>query len=312
MKMRIFLTLIIICLTSCLSSLSDEELNQKWEKFCANRDWNSAMKYLGEIIERNPNESEVYFARAIANSNMKQNIDYELMIDDLDQCFALNPSNSKSLLLRFQTNMKRGHYDSALDDIDKLIELKNDVPFFYSWKGNCAFISKRFELAEKAYDKRLNIPGDYEDMRNNYYYWMFSKYFGGNKDGAMWDCAFLPDRGFEEDTILMRLNVICNSEIMKVQCKNCLPKEGLEIPDFTNSEKLQLWNLKQNSSILAIKKLIDEHKLSNRDAKFVVMHINREYGHCNRCNFDKLNQEYIKCPKCRALNFNWMINKTSS
>ena len=33
---------------------------------------------------------------------------------------------------------------------------------------------------------------------------IFSKHFGGNKEGAIWDTAFLDDRGFEEDTLLLR------------------------------------------------------------------------------------------------------------
>ncbi len=30
---------------------------------------------------------------------------------------------------------------------------------------------------------------------------------------------------------------------MKVKCQNCLPLEGIEIPDFTESEKLKLKGL---------------------------------------------------------------------
>jgi hypothetical protein len=92
---------------------------------------------------------------------------------------------------------------------------------------------------------------------------------------------------------------------MKVQCKNCLPKEGIEIPDFTQSEKSRLLELTIQSPIHSIKYIVDNFRLSHRDAKYIVTHINTKYGHCNHCSFDKLDQQYINCPKCGALNFNW-------
>ena len=92
---------------------------------------------------------------------------------------------------------------------------------------------------------------------------------------------------------------------MKIQCKNCLPKEGIEIPDFSTAEKELYRELKKKSTILAVKKLVDEMGFSHRDAKYVVAHINIAYGQCNRCNFNELDKEYMECPKCGALNFNW-------
>jgi len=94
---------------------------------------------------------------------------------------------------------------------------------------------------------------------------------------------------------------------MKVKCKNCLPKEGIEVPDFSQSEKSDLYELKLSSPIKAMKHLVDEHKLSLLKAKYMVGHINEIYGKCNRCKFNNLKDEYCKCPKCKALNFNWKV-----
>jgi predicted Zn-ribbon and HTH transcriptional regulator len=93
---------------------------------------------------------------------------------------------------------------------------------------------------------------------------------------------------------------------MKVQCKNCIPKERIEIPEFSSAEKEHFRKLKEESPIRAIKELIHEKKLSHRDAKYIVTHINIKYGQCNRCGFNKLETEYGKCPQCGALNFNWI------
>jgi predicted Zn-ribbon and HTH transcriptional regulator len=95
---------------------------------------------------------------------------------------------------------------------------------------------------------------------------------------------------------------------MKVQCKNCLENEAVEIPDFTQSEKKYLLELNQKSPLHTVKYLIDNFKASHRDAKYMVTHISIEYGRCKHCIFDNLDEEYIKCPKCGALNFNWKIN----
>ncbi len=94
---------------------------------------------------------------------------------------------------------------------------------------------------------------------------------------------------------------------MKVRCKNCLPEEWIEVPAFSKSDKMKLWELKVNSPIHTVKVLMDEYKISHRDSKYIVTHINTSYGECNKCDFNKLDQEYLTCPKCGALNFNWKL-----
>ena len=84
-----------------------------------------------------------------------------------------------------------------------------------------------------------------------------------------------------------------------------LENSGFEIPDFKQSEKLKLNGLATLSPLKLTKYIVDNYTISHRDAKYIVTHINKTYGHCNRCNFDNLNEEYINCPKCGALNFNW-------
>ncbi len=99
---------------------------------------------------------------------------------------------------------------------------------------------------------------------------------------------------------------------MKVKCKNCLPTEGIEIPIFKHIEKLKFIDLKTVTFLNLTKYFIENYLISHQDAKFLVTHINKIYGHCNNCNFDNLNEEYINCPKCGALNFNWQTEKGKS
>ncbi len=99
---------------------------------------------------------------------------------------------------------------------------------------------------------------------------------------------------------------------MIVKCKNCLPVDGIEIPDFSQSTKIELIGLTAQSSLQSIKFIVDNFNLSHRDAKYISTHINAIYGHCNRCNYDKLDEEYVQCPKCGALNFNWNTSNEKS
>lgn len=92
---------------------------------------------------------------------------------------------------------------------------------------------------------------------------------------------------------------------MQVKCKNCLPKEGIELPDFTQSEKNKLIALIIQSPIRSAKFIVENFNLSLRDAKYIITHVNIRYGHCHRCDFQKLDEAYVNCPTCGALNFNW-------
>lgn len=91
----------------------------------------------------------------------------------------------------------------------------------------------------------------------------------------------------------------------KITCKKCLSGEEILIPDFTHAEKIKLSEWVTQSALLSIKYITDNYAANYRDAKFMVNHINKIYDHCNCCNFEKLEGEYIACPKCGALNFNW-------
>lgn len=65
--------------------------------------------------------------------------------------------------------------------------------------------------------------------------------------------------------------------------------------------------LRLDSPIHTVKYIIDNFKISPVIAKYITTHINVNNGHCNNCIFDQLDKEYIQCPKCGALNFNWKL-----
>lgn len=94
---------------------------------------------------------------------------------------------------------------------------------------------------------------------------------------------------------------------MKRNCPKC-SSVSYTVPEFTLDEKRLLLKIKsQNDLPQFIQTLKPFKDLTSIDVKFNWMHINVEYGKCNRCNVNYLNKEYILCPKCNALNFNWSL-----
>jgi Zn finger protein HypA/HybF involved in hydrogenase expression len=96
---------------------------------------------------------------------------------------------------------------------------------------------------------------------------------------------------------------------MKVFCPKCLAGEEIVIPDFSDTFKLELSQMAPDRLLYAVKLLVDTYSISHRDAKYIVYHINLAYGKCNRCKYNFLDGEYINCPKCGSLNFNWEITR---
>jgi len=91
-------------------------------------------------------------------------------------------------------------------------------------------------------------------------------------------------------------------------CKRC--HSELKIPNLSKLKKVELRKLeKENLPLQALKKLRTEHELTLREAKVLIVHINENYGHCIRCNFNELVKENIDCPKCKAFNLNWNTEK---
>ncbi|MFD0861811.1 hypothetical protein ACFQ1M_06300 [Sungkyunkwania multivorans] len=96
---------------------------------------------------------------------------------------------------------------------------------------------------------------------------------------------------------------------MKMKCQRCLDRE-FDVPDFSLEEKRTLTNLKANYQLAELLERIESiDNMPMLNAKFILLHINGTHGKCNRCGMDDLSGEYVVCPKCKALNFNWDIKE---
>ncbi|MEQ9440220.1 MAG: hypothetical protein RIG62_14295 [Cyclobacteriaceae bacterium] len=78
---------------------------------------------------------------------------------------------------------------------------------------------------------------------------------------------------------------------------------------LSDEQRLEIWGLlQQDLKMFAIKAVKNSTGLSLSDAKSAIQHLNKKFGHCNRCSFTNLSAENIACPKCKAFNYNWQIN----
>ena len=62
---------------------------------------------------------------------------------------------------------KQGHYEAAIDDINKAIILKLDYAYAYFYIGSLHDRLQRYEEAIKAYDKAIELDPHDEITLNN-------------------------------------------------------------------------------------------------------------------------------------------------
>ena len=200
-----FLLVLIFTLCACTSLEKEENLVNRASEAETQKNWTEAVDIYTELIQRNPDNALYYFQRFFASGHIGRTSTYDDQIGDLKTALEKDSTIIEAEFCLFLAYMFANDFDKSLATINKLIAKRGETPFLLSWKGNCAFAGKKFKVAESSYEKRLQYPGNNEELQSIYYYWMFSKYFGGNKEGALWDCGFLPDRGFQENLELLEL-----------------------------------------------------------------------------------------------------------
>nr|WP_321221846.1 hypothetical protein [uncultured Psychroserpens sp.] len=228
--MRFISILCLLFIISCTTYISDEELKQRFDKAYTDKNWESSKSLIDEIIVRDSTQSENYLTRALILSHLK-NRDNTQIIEDLNVYLEAFPNDDVIKVFRFQTYYLDNQLNKALEGVDALIEIKGKSAYLLAWKGNIAFASKKFKIAERAYKERLALNGSLEDLKSTYYYWVFSKHFGGNTESALWEIAALGDRGFKP-----------NYKLLKQIENNELVFEDLANFDVPNSNLDEVYN----------------------------------------------------------------------
>lgn len=203
MRFKIFLYVFFFLSVSCTSFLSDEELQERFDKAYQNKNWVDSDLYINEIIKRHSEIIDNYLKRALINSHLRPRKNTQI-IEDLNVYIANNPENDFLRVFRFQTYYLNNQSKKALGEVNYLISKYGKNAYLLTWKGNLAFSLKKFKIAEQAYRERLFYNGSNEELKNVYYYWVLSKHFDGNKESALWELAALEDRGFNADYNFMQ------------------------------------------------------------------------------------------------------------
>ncbi len=294
--------ILAVLLVTCSSSLSDEELKTRYNKALDSKNWQAIIELLDEIIKREPDVKDYYYSRAIAKSNINPK-DVKGVVEDLTIYISYEPNSYEARYIRFQAYSVLKQYEKALEDIDKIIELKGKTAFLLAWKGNCAFAAKKFDIAEQSYEERLRLTGTAEDLKNTYYYWVFSKYFGGNKEGALWDVAFLEDRGLEANNELMK-RIVDDSLVFEELANFQLPQMTLEQLEEILNNFCSTLNLFEDETYFRVELLNRFARLEKTedlatllDRKDEVYALNLSYS-----NFTELPKELSQFINLQALN----------
>lgn len=96
---------------------------------------------------------------------------------------------------------------------------------------------------------------------------------------------------------------------MNKKCNRC----NWEIAQLNLDEeqRLEILSLlQQDLKLFAIQYLNQKLKFNLTEAKGIILHSNKNFGKCHRCDFEKLEEENIDCPKCKAFNYNLKIHSS--
>jgi predicted Zn-ribbon and HTH transcriptional regulator len=79
----------------------------------------------------------------------------------------------------------------------------------------------------------------------------------------------------------------------------------IKLPPLTMEQKKEIKAIRERQGMGSVLERIRKiTELDLRDSKILAIDVN-EAGHCNRCNYDKLQGENQICPKCKSFNLNW-------
>ena len=87
-----------------------------------------------------------------------------------------------------------------------------------------------------------------------------------------------------------------------VECAKC--RVAVVIPPINDVTNLSAFaRLRRDDPVADIRHAEEVFALGSRESKVLVLHVPREFGHCNRCG--KPVAEGVSVCTCRSVNLNW-------
>ncbi len=81
--------------------------------------------------------------------------------------------------------------------------------------------------------------------------------------------------------------------------------------NLSDEQKLEVLSLlKQDLKLFAIQYLHQKLQFNLTEAKGIILHSNKDFGVCHRCDYAELAKDNMECPKCKAFNYNLKVQST--
>jgi len=202
--MRIFLLfLCLITLNSCIKDLTEEELIKSYQESISNNKWKKALGYVKEGLRRTPSDTSLYFSKAFCLKNINPIENHLKILENINIFISHNKTSSRGRLLKYTNLYENGKYKESIEEVEQIEKYYGVSVNTLLMKANALFLNKDYKDAAFNYEETTMYPHPKEKFKTIYYYKIYSKYFAGNKEGAMWDTGFLENYGLKEDNDLM-------------------------------------------------------------------------------------------------------------
>ncbi len=204
MKPISFIALMVLLLCSaCIRNLSDEELKASYQEASKQQQWKKALDYVEEGLRRNPSDTKLFLSKAMClkYSNTPSAIKESTLM--VRKYLKEHPRSDMARSLLYSLYFEDGNYSKAVQEMETIESYYGVSAISLAMKANAYFMESNYEKAVFFYQEALQYPLDKAQREFLYYQSIYSKYLGGNKEGALWDIAFLENKGLSKNDALM-------------------------------------------------------------------------------------------------------------
>ena len=298
MKVRTILFLLFtIVLNSCISNLTDKELVETYQKSITDNDWEKALKCVQEGLKRNSSDTNLYFSRALCLKKLNPIDNHKKILEDVNIFLSKYQIESRGRLLKYTSLYENQYYQEAIQEVKEIERFYGISVNTILMKAYAQFLDGDYKSALFNFEEALMYPHAKEEFKNIYYYKVYSKYFDGNIEGAMWDASFIEKYGFERDTVLLDLMY---TQELSIENYNKIPfySDALE---FDQEIRVKL-NLKYDRLFRPFHSsyLYNQPYLKLSDLKSLNQNI--EYINLSNAEITELPKEIKNFKKLKALN----------
>lgn len=137
-------------------AVETDALHQRIQKHLDDKDYDSALADLTDVIRQGNATWEDYYLRGSAHDEKGQT---DLAIEDYDRAISRNPSAPSPYLSRSMARLGKNDVAGAFADINTAISLDPNARLYYFGRGNLNFRKGDYRAAIADYDKFMDLAG---------------------------------------------------------------------------------------------------------------------------------------------------------